>query len=114
MMAQVLGEEMDDEAVLRGEVTPMFFTSAMSNFGVELFLQQFIDFAARPGEAATRKGPAISPSSPQFTGLIFKLQANMDPKHRDKVAFVRVVSGGCQVWEGEVPPPLLRYSVLQH
>ena len=105
---------MDYEAVLRGEVTPMFFTSAMSNFGVELFLQQFIDFAARPGEAATRKGPAISPSSPQFTGLIFKLQANMDPKHRDKVAFVRVVSGGCQVWEGEVPPPLLRYSVLQH
>ena len=71
----------------------MFFASAMSNFGVELFLKQFIDFAARPGAAPTRSGAPVVPTSTQFTGLIFKLQANMDPKHRDKVAFVRVVSG---------------------
>lgn len=53
-MSQVLGDELDTEAVLRGEVTPMFFGSAMTNFGVELFLRSFIDSAARPGEGAGR------------------------------------------------------------
>ncbi|GAX79462.1 hypothetical protein CEUSTIGMA_g6903.t1 [Chlamydomonas eustigma] len=92
-LLQVLGDEIDFDAVLRGEITPMFFASAMSNFGVELFLQQFVEYAARPGDAPTRSGSAVVPTNTQFTGLIFKLQANMDPKHRDKVAFVRVVSG---------------------
>ncbi|PNW87891.1 hypothetical protein CHLRE_01g006150v5 [Chlamydomonas reinhardtii] len=59
---------------------------------VEL-LETFIQQAAKPGPAATRSGVAVAPTSPNFTGLVFKLQANMDPKHRDKVAFVRVVSG---------------------
>jgi len=92
-LLEVLGDELDMEEVLAGKVTPMFFASAMTNFGVELFLRQFIDLAARPGVAPTRSGPEVAPTQSQFTGLVFKLQANMDPKHRDKVAFVRVVSG---------------------
>lgn len=72
--AQVLGEELDPAAVLRGEVTPMFFGSAMTNFGVEPFLNHFIDFAARPGEHATKTGASIAATAPQFTGLVFKLQ----------------------------------------
>ncbi|GFR44773.1 hypothetical protein Agub_g6105 [Astrephomene gubernaculifera] len=92
-LLEVLGDELDLEGVMAGKVTPVFFGSAMNNFGVELFLQTFIQLAAKPGPAPTRSGVAVSPTSPNFTGLVFKLQANMDPKHRDKVAFVRVVSG---------------------
>ncbi|GLI60750.1 hypothetical protein VaNZ11_002980 [Volvox africanus] len=93
-LLEVLGDELDLEGVMAGKVTPVFFGSAMNNFGVELFLQTFIQLASKPaGPAQTRSGVAVSPSSPNFTGLVFKLQANMDPKHRDKVAFVRVVSG---------------------
>lgn len=92
-LLEVLGDELDLEGVQQGRVTPVFFGSAMNNFGVELFLQSFIQLAERPAPAKTRSGVAVSPTSPNFTGLVFKLQANMDPKHRDKVAFVRVVSG---------------------
>ncbi|KXZ46475.1 hypothetical protein GPECTOR_43g911 [Gonium pectorale] len=92
-LLEVLGDELDMEGVMAGKVTPVFFGSAMNNFGVELFLQNFIEMAARPAPAQTRSGVVVSPTSPNFTGLVFKLQANMDPKHRDKVAFVRVVSG---------------------
>ncbi|KAL6747846.1 peptide-chain release factor [Haematococcus lacustris] len=92
-LLQVLGDELDPDALLKGEVTPMFFGSAQNNFGVELFLRAFIDCAARPGPALTRSGVSVTPTSCAFSGLVFKLQANMDPRHRDKVAFVRVVSG---------------------
>ncbi|KAG1657566.1 hypothetical protein FOA52_006766 [Chlamydomonas sp. UWO 241] len=92
-LLEVLGDELDYEAVMRGEITPMFFASAQSNFGVELFLKEFIDKARRPATATTRAGDDLPPTSPQFTGLVFKLQANMDPRHRDKIAYVRVVSG---------------------
>ncbi|GIL80976.1 hypothetical protein Vretimale_9288 [Volvox reticuliferus] len=92
-LLEVLGDELDLEGVMAGKVTPVFFGSAMNNFGVELFLQTFIQLASKPGPAQTRSGVAVAPTSPNFTGLVFKLQANMDPKHRDKVAFVRVVSG---------------------
>lgn len=89
----VLGEELDEEEVLAGRVTPMFFGSAANNFGMELFLKSFVELAQRPGPMSTVGGDTLSPLSCQFSGLVFKLQANMDPKHRDKVAFVRVVSG---------------------
>ncbi|KAG2490076.1 hypothetical protein HYH03_011541 [Edaphochlamys debaryana] len=92
-LLEVLGDELDMDGVMAGKVTPVFFGSAMNNFGVELFLQTFVEQAARPGPASTRQGVDVAPTSPNFTGLVFKLQANMDPKHRDKVAFVRVVSG---------------------
>jgi len=82
----------DLDAVHRGEMSPLFFGSAMNNFGVELFLQSFLDYGAKP-EARKSSLGEISPTYPEFTGFVFKLQANMDPKHRDRIAFVRVGSG---------------------
>jgi peptide chain release factor 3 len=83
---------LDLAAVHRGEMTPVFFGSAMNNFGVELFLQSFLDYALKPEPHDSNKGE-IEPTYPEFTGFVFKLQANMDPKHRDRIAFVRVCSG---------------------
>lgn len=83
-----------------GEQAPLFFGSAMNNFGVELFLQTFINLALPPtGKNAiieaegNRKQDIVSPSYEGFSGFIFKLQANLDPKHRDRMAFVRICSG---------------------
>ena len=73
-------------------MTPIFFGSAMTNFGVELFLESFLEFALKPEARESSKGE-IEPTYPEFTGFVFKLQANMDPKHRDRVAFVRVCTG---------------------
>ncbi|PSB30767.1 peptide chain release factor 3 [Stenomitos frigidus] len=87
-----LGPELDLDLVHRGKMTPVFFGSAMTNFGVELFLDAFLDYALKPGPHASSKGE-IQPTYPEFSGFVFKLQANMDPKHRDRIAFVRVCSG---------------------
>ncbi|MCY7274614.1 MAG: peptide chain release factor 3 [Phormidesmis sp. CAN_BIN44] len=86
------GPELDLEAVHQGKMTPVFFGSAMTNFGVELFLDAFLDYALKPGNHDSNQGE-IAPTYPEFSGFVFKLQANMDPKHRDRVAFVRVCSG---------------------
>ena len=86
------GSELDLEAVHQGKMTPVFFGSAMTNFGVELFLDAFLDYALKPGNHESNQGE-IEPTYPDFSGFVFKLQANMDPKHRDRVAFVRVCSG---------------------
>ncbi|KAH7432560.1 hypothetical protein KP509_07G027900 [Ceratopteris richardii] len=80
------------EKIHEGELTPVFFGSAMNNFGVKLFLDSFLKYAQQPGPHMADVG-LIEPNYPEFTGFVFKLQANMDPKHRDKVAFVRVCSG---------------------
>lgn len=80
------------EAVHSGELTPVFFGSAMNNFGVELFLNSFVDLSVSPMFFDAKNG-LIDPLEPDFTGFVFKLQANMDPKHRDRIAFVRVCSG---------------------
>ncbi|KAK9828060.1 hypothetical protein WJX81_006739 [Elliptochloris bilobata] len=88
-----LGEELDMARVRSGQLTPMFFGSAMSNFGVQLFLETFIGLASPPGAHRTRDERAVEPASEHFSGLVFKLQANMDARHRDKVAFIRVCSG---------------------
>mgnify|MGYP002654394506 CR=1 FL=1 len=87
-----LGGDFDLEAIHAGKMTPVFFGSAMSNFGVELFLNSFLDFALKPGGRNSSLG-VLDPTYPDFTGFVFKLQANMDPKHRDRVAFVRVCTG---------------------
>ncbi len=87
-----LGAELDLEHVHAGLMTPVFFGSAMTNFGVEPFLNAFLDYALKPAPHSSTKGD-IEPDYPEFTGFVFKLQANMDPKHRDRVAFVRVCSG---------------------
>lgn len=91
-MLDELGPELDLELVHSGEMTPVFFGSAMTNFGVELFLQSFLDFALQPGPRESTVGP-VPPTREEFSGFVFKLQANMDPRHRDRVAFVRVCSG---------------------
>ncbi|WP_421658135.1 peptide chain release factor 3 [Leptothermofonsia sp. ETS-13] len=87
-----LGPELDLEQVHQGKMTPVFFGSAMTNFGVELFLDAFLDYALKPVAHMSTEGE-IPPTYPEFSGFVFKLQANMDPKHRDRVAFIRVCSG---------------------
>ncbi|MGD1712678.1 peptide chain release factor 3 [Dapis sp. BLCC M172] len=87
-----LGSELDLEEIHKGEMTPVFFGSAMTNFGVQLFLDAFLEYALKPGTHKSTVGE-ISPTYENFTGFVFKLQANMDPKHRDRVAFIRVCTG---------------------
>jgi peptide chain release factor 3 len=82
------GERFDRAALMAGVTTPVFFGSAVTNFGVQLFLDEFIKMAPSP---SPRSG--VDPSADTFTGFVFKIQANMDPRHRDRVAFLRVCSG---------------------
>jgi peptide chain release factor 3 len=91
-LLDLAGEAFSQEEFLAGEVSPTFFGSAMTNFGVEPFLRKFLERAPSPTprDAGTRE---VSPEDPDFTGFVFKIQANMDPKHRDRIAFVRVCSG---------------------
>ena len=86
------GNPFDAAVFLRGEVTPVFFGSAMNNFGVEPFLDKFVELCPAPRPRTTSIG-VLAPDEPRFTGFVFKIQANMDPQHRDRVAFVRICSG---------------------
>lgn len=86
------GEAFDMERILAGQLTPVFFGSAITNFGVQQFLEDFIKMAPAPGSHNTDKGP-VKPEDDGFSGFIFKIQANMDPKHRDRLAFIRICSG---------------------
>ncbi len=85
----------DKDAYLAGELTPVFFGSAINNFGVAELLDDFVEYAPQPQsrQTVTRE---ISTDEPGFTGFAFKIQANMDPQHRDRVAFVRICSGKYQ------------------
>tara|TARA_Y100001968_G_scaffold282372_1_gene280216 strand:- start:4243 stop:5910 length:1668 start_codon:yes stop_codon:yes gene_type:complete len=86
------GCELNQELILSGDLTPVFFGSAMTNFGVRPFLDNFLELSQEPVARNSFNGP-IHPTRESFSGFVFKLQANMDPKHRDRVAFVRVCSG---------------------
>jgi peptide chain release factor 3 len=86
------GESFDEAAVRAGALTPVFFGSALSNFGVQLLLDGFLDHSPPPGPRAAAGGP-IEPTRPQFSGFVFKIQSNMDPRHRDQIAFIRICSG---------------------
>ena len=86
------GEQYDRERFLRGEITPVFFGSALTNFGVEPFLEAFADICPAPGPHTANVG-VIAPDDERFSGFVFKVQANMDPSHRDRIAFLRVCSG---------------------
>ena len=86
------GNAFDGDAFLAGKVTPVFFGSAMNNFGVEPFLARFMELAPSPRTRRTPTGD-IPADAEYFTGFVFKIQANMDPQHRDRIAFVRICSG---------------------
>ena len=96
-LLDVAGDPWDQDAFLRGELSPIFWGSAMRNFGVEPLLEYLAKHASPPkprkytdssGETGT-----VSPHDDKFSGFVFKIQANMNPRHRDRVAFIRVVSG---------------------
>ena len=87
-----VGTELDVHDVAQGNTTPVFFGSAVNNFGIQLLLDGFIEFSPQPQARAANIGP-VKPESNYFSGFIFKIQANMDPRHRDRMAFVRIVSG---------------------
>ncbi len=91
-LLDVVGADYDEEAVREGRLAPAFFGSALTNFGVEPFLRHFLRMAPAPLPRETEEG-AVSPTDDDFSGFVFKIQANMDPRHRDRVAFVRVCSG---------------------
>ena len=86
------GADLDLDLVHAGELSPVFFGSAMTNFGVRPFLDAFLELAQKPVARSSSAG-VVDPIRPGFSGFVFKLQANMDPRHRDRVAFVRVCSG---------------------
>jgi len=86
------GETLSADLVLAGKTTPVFFGSGLNNFGVQLLLDHFLAHAPPP-KARLIDGVEIAPDRPEFSGFIFKIQANMDPRHRDRIAFVRVCSG---------------------
>jgi peptide chain release factor 3 len=84
--------EFDVEDYLKGDICPVFFGSALNNFGVKELLDCFIRIAPTPiGRDAEERH--VNPEEEAFTGFVFKIHANMDPNHRDRIAFVRVVSG---------------------
>ncbi len=84
--------ELDQEEYLKGNICPVFFGSAVNNFGVKELLDTFIRIAPVPLGRATDKR-YVEPNEPKFTGFIFKIHANLDPRHRDRIAFLRVCSG---------------------
>jgi peptide chain release factor 3 len=89
------GTRFDREAFLAGTSTPVFFGSAVNNFGVEPFLEALIELAPPPQARMTSQG-LVEPTEPFFLGFVFKIQANMDPNHRDRMAFLRVCAGHFQ------------------
>jgi peptide chain release factor 3 len=94
-LLDVAGDPFDMEKVQRGELTPVFFGSAINNFGVQTFLENFLKLAPKPEPRKSTAG-LIEPTDEKFSGYIFKIQANMNPAHRDRIAFLRIVSGKFQ------------------
>lgn len=99
-LLQELINPLDMDRVLSGNQSPLFFGSAMTNFGVQLFLDKFCEMGARPlgrdgmiEKLGLGGDVFIPPENEEFTGFIFKTQANLDPKHRDRLAYVRIISG---------------------
>ncbi|HEX7688305.1 MAG TPA: peptide chain release factor 3 [Burkholderiaceae bacterium] len=82
----------EEAQFLEGHQTPMFFGSAINNFGVQEVLDALVELAPPPGPRPAMQR-AVEPAEPKFTGVVFKIQANMDPSHRDRIAFLRVASG---------------------
>jgi len=91
-LVQGASNRFDREAYLRGEMTPVYFGTALGNFSVREMLDDFVEWAPGPLDRETETKTVAARDS-TFTGFIFKIQANMDPKHRDRIAFMRICSG---------------------
>ncbi|CEO08495.1 peptide chain release factor 3 [Paraclostridium sordellii] len=91
-LLDIAGDEFNLDGILKGELTPVFFGSALTNFGVEPFLESFLEITSPPSPRSSNLGD-IDPNSNNFSGFIFKIQANMDKNHRDRIAFLRICSG---------------------
>ena len=94
-MLEAAGASFDLERIHSGQLTPVFFGSAMNNFGVQLLLDDFLSLSLPPAPRSSTRGQ-VAPDDPFFSGFVFKIQANLDPRHRDRIAFVRIVSGKFQ------------------
>jgi peptide chain release factor 3 len=90
-LLEVAGDPFDQDKIMRGELIPVYFGSAINTFGVQTFLESYIALSPPPGARESDAGPV--PVETPFSGFIFKIQANMNPAHRDRVAFLRVCSG---------------------
>ncbi|WP_125981964.1 peptide chain release factor 3 [Loigolactobacillus iwatensis] len=87
------GNQFDAAKIAKGEQTPVFFGSALTNFGVKTFLENYLEYAPAPAAHKTQDDDLIEPVASEFSGFVFKIQANMNPNHRDRIAFIRVCSG---------------------
>lgn len=94
-LLDVAGDPYDEEMIASGELTPVFFGSAINNFGLQTFLENFLQMAPSPTSRQSSEGE-VKPTDPRFSGYVFKIQANMNPAHRDRVAFLRICSGQFQ------------------
>ena len=92
-LLEAAGEGFEPELFRQGLQTPVYFGSAVTNFGVQLFLDQFLTMAPAPSDRKTDQEVACAPAQEKFSGFVFKIQADMNPKHRDHVAFLRICSG---------------------
>lgn len=84
--------EFDQEMYLKGELTPVFFGTALNNFGIRQLLDDFVKYAPQP-HSQSSEAREVKPEEDSFSGFVFKIQANMDPQHRDRIAFMRICSG---------------------
>lgn len=92
-LLDMAGDEFDLERVNAGELSPMFFGSAMTNFGVQAFLERFLEMSPTPQPRLLQDGSTIEPDNEAFSAFVFKIQANMNPAHRDRISFMRICSG---------------------
>jgi peptide chain release factor 3 len=91
-LLEIAGDPFDLDKVTNGELTPVFFGSAINNFGLQTFLEHFLKLAPKP-VARQSSGGEVLPTNEKFSGFVFKIQANMNPAHRDRIAFLRICSG---------------------
>jgi peptide chain release factor 3 len=92
LLLEGAGESLNMDKVLTGQLSPMFFGSAMNNFGVQCFLEKFLTIAPAPSARFIGED-ILEPENPEFSAFVFKIQANMNPSHRDRIAFMRICSG---------------------
>ncbi|MEY2347585.1 peptide chain release factor 3 [Lentilactobacillus buchneri] len=92
-LLDMAGNQFDEGKIATGDMTPVFFGSALVNFGVKTFFDAYLKYAPAPSAHKTEEGDLIKPDDDTFSGFVFKIQANMNPNHRDRIAFVRVCSG---------------------